>query len=192
MTANMSARSTRARPARASSCSTARATSSRSTRRSIAQITPKPGWVEHDAMEIWRNAQAVMPARWPKPDLARRSRRGRRGQPARDRADLDRRDRQAAAQRHRLDGHAHRRLVAQFVARRRTGFLARENRPAAGDLFLRPEIALAARSCPGARARAEAGDIAVRHDRYMDRLESDRRRRGGCTSPTSPTPRARN
>ncbi|MEQ1510856.1 MAG: glycerol kinase GlpK [Sphingopyxis sp.] len=25
-----------------------------------AQIMPKPGWVEHDAMEIWRNTQAVI------------------------------------------------------------------------------------------------------------------------------------
>ncbi|MBI5013427.1 MAG: glycerol kinase, partial [Methylocystis sp.] len=23
------------------------------------QIYPRPGWVEHDAAEIWRNAQAV-------------------------------------------------------------------------------------------------------------------------------------
>jgi glycerol kinase len=28
--------------------------------REHAQITPKPGWVEHDAMEIWRNTQAVV------------------------------------------------------------------------------------------------------------------------------------
>lgn len=28
--------------------------------REHAQITPKPGWVEHDAMEIWGNTQAVV------------------------------------------------------------------------------------------------------------------------------------
>ena len=25
-----------------------------------AQIYPRPGWVEHDALEIWRNTQAVI------------------------------------------------------------------------------------------------------------------------------------
>ena len=29
-------------------------------RREHAQIYPRPGWVEHDAMEIWRNTLATM------------------------------------------------------------------------------------------------------------------------------------
>ena len=33
------------------------------------QITPQPGWVEHDAMEIWRNAREVMQGALAKADL---------------------------------------------------------------------------------------------------------------------------
>ena len=29
-------------------------------RRDHAQIYPRPGWVEHDALELWRNSQAVI------------------------------------------------------------------------------------------------------------------------------------
>ena len=28
------------------------------------QIYPRPGWVEHDSLEIWRNTQAVITEEW--------------------------------------------------------------------------------------------------------------------------------
>lgn len=53
------------------------------------QIFPKPGWVEHDAAEIWTNVQEVVMRR---PDEGRHRRLRRQGhrhhQPARDHAAL--------------------------------------------------------------------------------------------------------
>ena len=56
----MSAPSTRAPRARASSSSTRPARSSRSRRRSTSRSTRSPAIVEHDPVEIWRNTQAVV------------------------------------------------------------------------------------------------------------------------------------
>jgi glycerol kinase len=41
-------------------------------RREHAQITPRPGWVEHDAQEIWRNTLAVIDGALAKAKLAKR------------------------------------------------------------------------------------------------------------------------
>ena len=61
-------------------------------------------------------------------------------------------------------------------ARRRPGSLSREHRPAARQLLQRTEAALAARQRAG-RARARRGRrAAVRHDRQLAAVESDRRR----------------
>ena len=72
------------------------------------QIYPKPGWVEHNATEIWRNtvstmADALASAGLSASDLCQR----RRHQSARDDAPLGSLHRGAARQRDCLAGHAH-------------------------------------------------------------------------------------
>ena len=57
-----SRRSTRARRRPAACCSTRRAGWSRSRQREHRQHYPRPGWVEHDAEEIWRNVTRIVPA----------------------------------------------------------------------------------------------------------------------------------
>ena len=52
-------RSTRARPARARSCSTPPARIHHTARVALRQIYPRPGWVEHDPEEIWRAVVAT-------------------------------------------------------------------------------------------------------------------------------------
>ena len=49
--------STRAPRAPASSCSTASGAIVAVAQKEHAQIYPQPGWVEHDAVEIWRNTR---------------------------------------------------------------------------------------------------------------------------------------
>ena len=73
------------------------------------QIYPQPGWVEHDAEEIWRRTQEVieeaMAAAWAS---AGRSGRHRHHQPARDHGGLGSQDGHARPQRAGLAGHARR------------------------------------------------------------------------------------
>ena len=125
------------------------------------QITPRPGWVEHDAGEILARSRDVhrRGARgrrrrgrptWPRsasPTSARRSCCGsaRRGAPARERD--------------RLAGHAQRR-----ARRRRCGdldrFRAQTGLPLA-TYFSGPKLTWLLDELPGARARAEAGELAA-------------------------------
>ena len=157
----MSARSIRARRARASSCSTAPARSCRSAQNEHAQIYPQPGYVEHDPLEIWRNTQEVIGDALAREGLARlaTSRRSASPTSARRRCSGTARTGQPLHnalvwQDTRVDA-----LVAALRPRRRPGPPARQDRPAARELFLRPEAALAARPRAGARAaKAEAGD----------------------------------
>ncbi len=109
------------------------------------QIYPKPGWVEHDPAEILANTLAVIEQALSEANLSP--------------ADLaavgitnqrettllwDRRTGEARPQRSGLAGHPRRSAGCRICARRRTGPVPRSHRPAAGELFLRPEIALAA------------------------------------------------
>ena len=67
------------------------------------QIYPQPGWVEHDAEEIWRNVLAVIrEIVRTQPQETFPARRPEHHQPARNRARLRSQNRQAVAQRHRL------------------------------------------------------------------------------------------
>ena len=114
------------------------------------QIYPQPGWVEHDPLEIWRNTQTVIAealrgAGLTARDLAAVGITNQRettllwdratGQPVHN---------AMVWQDTRVDP-----LVAEYRARWRPGPVPRADRPAAGQLFLRPEAALAA----GQRAR---------------------------------------
>ncbi len=58
-------------------------------------------------------------------------------QPARDHPGVGAPDRPPGLQRHRLAGYAHRYDLQRTGQRWRSGSLARQDRPAAGDLFLR-------------------------------------------------------
>ena len=56
----MSSPSTRGRPVRAQSFSIAPAPFGASAQREFSQIFPQPGWVEHDANEIWASQSGVL------------------------------------------------------------------------------------------------------------------------------------
>jgi glycerol kinase len=79
----------------------------------LPQIYPKPGWVEHDLMEIWRTQLATA-----REVLAKAEHQGRRHtraghhQPARDHGALEPQDRPAGPPRHRLAGPARRATCA--------------------------------------------------------------------------------
>src|SRR6218665_3198439 len=83
----------------------------------LPQIYPRPGWVEHDPLEIWRTQLATARAALAQAGIAAnavralgiaqprqpRARRGHR-QPARDHSALEPQDRPARAPRHRVAG----------------------------------------------------------------------------------------
>ena len=140
------------------------------------QIYPKPGWVEHDPMEIWERSQEVMArgARLRRSDRGRHRRPGHH-QPARDHGRVGSHHRRAGAQRDRVAGHAHGSPRRRVLARRRPGPLPRADRPAAGDLLLGSQGALDARQRrrPG-RSRGVRRS-AVRQHRHLVHLEPHRR-----------------
>ena len=131
----------------------------RGTRRSRAaqqehrQITPRPGWVEHDADEILAALRARASTRRSRRPGARRRRRGgdRHRQPARDGRAVGARERAPARERDRVAGHAQRR--ARGGARRRSTASAR--RPGCRSRPTSP--APSSRGCStSCRARAPA------------------------------------
>ena len=87
--------------------------------REFTQHFPRPGWVEHDAEEIWEVTRAVAHEALGAAGVAgRRPRRDRDHQPARDRRRLGRAHRRAAAQRDRLAGPPDRGALRRGSARR--------------------------------------------------------------------------
>ena len=132
------------------------------------QITPRPGWVEHDADEILRRSRACLDEALAAAGAARGRRgRDRHRQPARDGRAVGARDRSPARERDRLAGHAQRRASRGARLPRP---LPRADRPAAGDVLLGPQALLAARRAAG-RARPRRGRRAGGgHDRQLARL----------------------
>ena len=150
-----------------------------SAQREIAQHFPRPGWVEHDAREIWeidargrrRGARRCGGAR-------RRAVGGRHHQPARDDLRLGPAQRRAAAPGDRLAGPPHRRPLRgaagsaghEQLVRARTGLVL-------DPYFSATKIAVAARA-RGGPARARGGRArCVRHDRFVADLQADGRAR---------------
>ena len=146
------------------------------------QIFPQPGWVEHDAEEIWANVQRV---------VAEALRRRRRPAPAGLAAVGITNQRETTVVWDRATG----RPVANAIVWQdtRTGPLLRELAEAygedrfrartglaAGHLLRRAEAALAARPRRRAARARRAGRGAVRHDGQLADLEADR----SSTSPT--------
>ena len=175
---DLSARSIRARPAPASSSSTARAAIA-SAQKEHEQIYPQPGWVEHDPLEIWRNTPKVIaealsaPIFFPvisppsaSPTSARRRCSGtaRTGEPLHNA--LVWQDTRTDA----IWSPSSRATAARTASAPRPACRWRATSAALKLRWLLDNV-------PGARAKAEAGDAAVRHDRLLADLESDRRPR---------------
>ena len=157
-------RSTRGRPARPASSSTPTASSLGRAYREFTQHFPRPGWVEHDAAEIWevtqrasRARRSTTPACAPGELAARRDH-----QPARDGLRLGPGDRRAAAPRARLAGPPHRRALRRAARRTGTSALVRDaHRARAGPVLLRHEDRVAAGATSTACASARASGRAV-------------------------------
>ena len=142
------------------------------------QIYPKPGWVEHDAKEIWARCQEVLDealeqAGGNKEDVAALGITNQRetalvwdrntGEPIHN---------ALVWQDTRTD-----KLVDELVGRRRPGPLPREGRPAAGDVLLGPQGPLAARQCRRCPGEGRGRRPDVRQHGHLVHVEPDRRRR---------------
>ena len=89
----------------------------------------------------------------------------------------DQNDRQAGLQRDRLAGHPHRPDRQRARRRRRPGPLPRQDRPAAGDLLLRPEGRVDPRQRRRRARERPRRRPAVRQHGHLVHLEPDRRHR---------------
>ena len=150
------------------------------------QITPKAGWVEHDATEIWtRTREVIGGALASSPAEAGDVEADRHHQPARDDRGVGPGDGRADPQRDRLAGHAHRRAGARAGRRRGRRPPARGRGPAAVHLLLRAQDHLAARQ---RRRRARAGRerrAGLRQHGHLGAVEPHRwHRTAACTPPT--------
>ncbi len=121
--------------------------------REHAQIYPQPGWVEHDAAEIWRNTQAVIEQVIAGGVRADGHRRRRHHESARDDGAVGPQHGAAAAQRVGVAGHADGRSRGRVRARRRSGPISCGDGPAAGDVFQRAQAASGCSTTCPARAR---------------------------------------
>ncbi len=140
------------------------------------QIYPKPGWVEHDAMEIWTRCVEVIKGGLAKAGIkAIGSGGGWHHEPARDRGRLGSANRQAGAQRHRLAGHPDRRDHQRVGQGWRPGPLPGQGRAAAGDLLLRPEGQVDPRQRSGRSRRRRCREPPLRQHRHLVHLEPHRR-----------------
>ena len=104
-----------------------------------------------------------------------RPRRDRHHQSARDDASLGQAHRRAFAQCAGLAGYAHRRADRGLCTRWRQGSPARSNRLAADDIFLQPQIEMAARHRAWRARRCRSRRRSIRHDRLLACLEPHRR-----------------
>ena len=128
--------------------------------REFTQHFPRPGWVEHDALEIWQSQRATIA------DALRMAQAHRATSPP-SASPISVRPRSCGiapqatgGAGHRLAGPPHRRrLRADARGGTRSGDL-RAHRAAARSVLLRHQARLAARPGPGARTRAERGELA--------------------------------
>ena len=162
--------STPARPACAPSPSATTEARSATPTASSPQHFPRPGWVEHDAEEIWSTTEAVCA------ELADRLRPAaahRHHQPARDGRGVEPVDRPAAAPRHRLAGPAH----GRPLRRARRGRAPRRSSARATGLVLDPYFSGTKIAWLLDRGRRRGEDRPRRrHRRLVARVEADRRR----------------
>ena len=119
---------------------------------------PQPGWVEHDAVEVWRNVTRLVPAR----RAAGRHRRragghARHRQPARDHGGVGPEHRRTGRPRDHLAGHPYRRLRQAAQAGADRGAVPRRQRARARVVLRGTTPALAARPHPRPPRRAKNG-----------------------------------
>ena len=155
-----SSRSTRARPRRARSPSTARARRSPSAQREFPQRFPSPGHVTHDPEEIWSSQLAVAREVVAAVGGAGAGRRHRHHEPARDDHRLGPRDRPARRAGDRLAEPDHRPVLRAAPGRRPRAAGPRAHRPAARRLLLAARRSATSSRTGGLRARAERGELA--------------------------------
>ena len=124
--------------------------------REFPQIFPHPGWVEHDAEEIWRTQSRRSREVLRQAGCTdRRRRRHRHRQPARDHRALGSRARgRPVAPRDRLAGPAHRRPATRAGARRARAADRAQHRPACSTLTSRAPSSPGCSTTSPARARA--------------------------------------
>ena len=140
------------------------------------QIFPRPGWVEHDAREIWATqsnvaAQALTRASLTADDIAAIGITNQRETTL----VWDRRTGQPISQRHRLAGPPHRRRLRSPPRVRSRRPDSQKDRPRRRRVFFRHETRVDSRQrarCPGEGAERRTR---VRHDRLVARVESHRR-----------------
>ena len=149
------------------------------------QIFPQPGWVEHDAGEIWATQSGVMHEALARAGSGARHRRDRHHEPARDDGAVGARHRPAGRQRDRLAGPAHGAACATRCAPPGT---RRDRAPRPDSCSTRtspaPSSSGCSTTCRGARARA-ARRTRLRHDRLLARLESHAAARSHVTDPSN-------
>ena len=148
------------------------------------QIYPQPGWVEHDAAEIWRNTQEVIGER----ARARRHHAPATSPPSASPISARRRCSGTAAPARRCTTRSCGRTRATADSSRptrataaRTAFARAPGLPLA-SYFSGLKLRWLLDNVPGARAKAARRRRAVRHDRHVGAVESHRRRRAAaCT-----------
>ena len=147
-------------------------------RRELAQHYPAPGWVEHDAEDIWRDTLATArECHRPERLGARRHRRDRHHQPARNGGRVGPRERRADPSRDRLAGPPHGAGVRQASQRRRRGSRAPAHGTAARSVLLGHQDPLDPRRGRGRARACRARRARLRHDRLLPALAPDGRPR---------------
>ena len=141
------------------------------------QIFPKPGWVEHDAKEIWARSQEVIDEAL---ERGRRERRRHRGaghhEPARDRRSCGTSNtgepihNAIVWQDTRTD-----KLVDELSADGGQDRFREQNGLPLATYFSGPKVRWILDNVDGAREKAEAGDLAVRQHGHLGHLEPDGR-----------------
>ena len=123
------------------------------------QIYPRPGWVEHDPVQIWDRTQIVLREALERAGIGLNSADGdRRHQSTRDDPGVGSEDRQAVLQRDRLAGYAHgqdHRGLGQEGGQDR--FRAKTGLPLA-TYFSGPKVRWILDNVPEAQAAAQRGD----------------------------------
>ena len=148
--------------------------------REFTQHFPRPGWVEHDADEIWEVSRAVAHEALGSCRHPARAGVGRRDhQPARDGRGMGRAHRRAAAPRDRLAGPSHGRAVRRAARAGVRGARARAHRPGGRSVLLRDEDRMAAANCSRAARARRRGRRALRDDRRVAVLQAHRPRGHG-------------
>ena len=172
--------STRARPRRAPSCSTASRRIVAAAQEEFPQHYPASGWVEHEpGGHLAHDARRPRGARWPRPASDASRRRGdRHHQPARDDARLGPAHRQADPPRHRLAGPPHRRaLRAAAGGGRRAAGDARRPGCCSTRISPAPRSPGCSTTSPARAAAPKPGELAFGTVDTLPALAADRRPR---------------